>query len=215
MFRLSSLAHLRASARALICAVVLLAVSVPALAARTVLVFGDSLSAGYGIRQDAAWPNLLGQRLAARGFDYSVVNASISGETTSGGRSRLDAALERHRPTVLILALGSNDGLRGLPVRTVRDNLNAMIDSAQKHKVRVLLLPQHLPPNYGPYADDFAAVFPAVAKARKVALGDYLLADIATELRYFQADQLHPTAEAQPILLDTVWRRLEPLLKGR
>ena len=97
----------------------------------------------------------------------------------------------------------------------MRDNLEAMIDSAQKRKVRVLLLPQHLPPNYGPYADDFAAVFPAVAKARKVVLGDYLLADIATDLRLFQADQLHPTAEAQPILLDTVWRRLEPLLKAR
>ena len=183
------------------------------LAAPTLLVFGDSLSAGYGIRQDAAWPSLLGQRLAARGFDYSVVNASISGETTSGGRTRLDAALTRHKPALLIIALGSNDGLRGLPVRTVRENLEAMIASAQKHKARVLLLPQRLPPNYGPYADEFAAVFPAVAKARKVALGDYLLTEIATDLRYFQADQLHPTAEAQPILLDTVWRRLEPLLK--
>ena len=191
----------------------LLTTAPAALAARTILVFGDSLSAGYGIPQDAAWPSLLTKRLQERKLDYSVVNASISGETTSGGRSRLDAALERHRPTVLILALGSNDGLRGLPVRTVRDNLNAMIDSAQKHKVRVLLLPQHLPPNYGPYADDFAAVFPAVAKARKVALGDYLLADIATELRYFQADQLHPTAQAQPRLLDNVWAGLEPLLK--
>ena len=184
-------------------------------AARNILVFGDSLSAGYGIPQDAAWPSLLAKRLKQERLDYSVANASISGETTSGGRSRLDAALERHRPTVLILALGSNDGLRGLPVKTVRDNLEAMIDSAQKRKVRVLLLPQHLPPNYGPYADDFAAVFPAVAKARKVVLGDYLLADIATDLRLFQADQLHPTAEAQPILLDTVWRRLEPLLKAR
>ena len=183
------------------------------LASPTLLVFGDSLSAGYGIRQDAAWPSLLGQRLAARGFDYSVVNASISGETTSGGRTRLDAALTRHKPALLIIALGSNDGLRGLPVRTVRENLEAMIASAQKHKARVLLLPQRLPPNYGPYADEFAAVFPAVAKARKVALGDYLLTEIATDLRYFQADQLHPTAEAQPILLDTVWRRLEPLLK--
>ena len=175
-FPLSSL--VRSLMLAMVLAVLACSVSTT-WAAGNILVFGDSLSAGYGIRQDAAWPNLLGQRLAARGFDYSVVNASISGETTSGGRSRLDAALERHRPTVLILALGSNDGLRGLPVRTVRDNLNAMIDSAQKHKVRVLLLPQHLPPNYGPYADDFAAVFPAVAKARKVALGDYLLADIA------------------------------------
>ena len=184
-----------------------------ALAARTLLVFGDSLSAGYGIRQDAAWPSLLGQRLAARGFDYNVVNASISGETTSGGRSRIDAALARHKPTLLIIALGSNDGLRGLPVKTMRDNLDAMIASAHKQKVRILLLPQRLPPNFGPYADEFAAVFPAIAKAHKITLGDYLLTEIATDLRYFQADQLHPTAEAQPILLDTVWRRLEPLLK--
>ena len=177
------------------------------------LVFGDSLSAGYGIRQDAAWPALLGKRLSERGFDYSVVNASISGETSSGGRSRLDAALTRHKPQLIIIALGSNDGLRGLPPSTLRENLEAMISSAQKHKARLLLLPARLPPNYGPYADDFAAVFPAVAKARKVALGDYLLADIATDLKYFQPDQLHPTAEAQPILLETVWRRLEPLLK--
>ena len=189
------------------------ALALPAHAARTVLVFGDSLSAGYGIRQDAAWPALLGKRLSERGFDYSVVNASISGETSSGGRSRLDAALTRHKPQLIIIALGSNDGLRGLPVSTLRENLEAMISSAQKHKVRLLLLPARLPPNYGPYADDFAAVFPAVAKARKVALGDYLLADIATDLKYFQPDQLHPTAEAQPILLETVWRRLEPLLK--
>ena len=213
MFRLSSLAQCRALALALLVVGAALALAVPAHAARTILVLGDSLSAGYGIRQDAAWPALLGQRLTARGFDYSVVNASISGETTSGGRSRLDAALARHKPAVLIIALGSNDGLRGLPLPSVRENLEAMLASAQQHKARVLLLPQRLPPNYGPYADEFAALFPAVAKARKVTLGDYLLGTIATDLRYFQADQLHPTAEAQPLLLDTVWRRLEPLLK--
>ena len=182
-------------------------------AARNILVFGDSLSAGYGIPQEAAWPSLLAKRLEQKRLDYSVTNASISGETTSGGRSRLDAALERHRPTVLILALGSNDGLRGLPVRTVRDNLNAMIDSAQKHKVRVLLLPQHLPPNYGPYATQFHEAFAAVAKEKKTALVDFLLDGVATRPELFQADNLHPTAEAQPMLLDTVWQGLAPLLK--
>lgn len=213
MFRLSSLAHLRASARALICAVVLLAVSVPALAARTVLVFGDSLSAGYGIRQDAAWPNLLGQRLAARGFDYSVVNASISGETTSGGRARLKEALEKHSPVIVVIALGSNDGLRGLPVATMRENLLAMTDAAQQRKARVLIVGQRLPPNYGPYANQFHQVFGEIAKARKTAFVDFLLDGIALTPVLFQPDNLHPTAEAQPRILENVWRGLEPLLK--
>ena len=213
MFRLSSLAHLRASARALICAVVLLAVSVPALAARTVLVFGDSLSAGYGIRQDAAWPNLLGQRLAARGVDYSVVNASISGETSSGGLSRLPAAITRHSPRIVVIALGSNDGLRGLPIATLNNNLGAMVDMALKANARVLLVGQRLPPNYGAYAAEFERTFAEIAKSRRIARVNFLLEGIAARRELFQADNLHPTAEAQPILMETVWKALEPLLK--
>ena len=152
--------------------------------------------------------------ISARGFDYSVVNASISGETTSGGRSRLDAVLERHRPTVLILALGSNDGLRGLPVRTVRDNLNAMIDSAQKHKVLVLLLPQHLPPNYGPrYTREFAAVYDEVARNRKLPLVPSLIAGFGADRSMFQPDAIHPVAAAQPRMLSVVKPALQPLLK--
>lgn len=184
-----------------------------AQAARTVLVLGDSLSAGYGIRQDAAWPALLAQRLQQRNLEYSVVNASISGETSSGGLSRIGPLLERHAPAVVIIALGSNDGLRGLPLPTLRDNLAAMATAAQKRKARVLIVGQRLPPNYGPYAEQFHAVFGDVARARKAALVDFLLDGVATEPALFQADRLHPTAEAQPRLLDNVWQGLAPLLK--
>jgi len=208
MFRVS----LPRLARAGLCAALLLLTPL-AQAARTVLVLGDSLSAGYGIRQDAAWPALLAQRLQQRNLEYSVVNASISGETSSGGLSRIGPLLERHAPAVVIIALGSNDGLRGLPLPTLRDNLEAMATAAQKRKARVLIVGQRLPPNYGPYAEQFHAVFGDVARARKVALVDFLLDGVATEPALFQADRLHPTAEAQPRLLDNVWRGLAPLLK--
>ena len=184
-----------------------------ALAARTILVFGDSLSAGYGISGESAWPSLLARRLQEKGIDYSVVNASISGETTSGGRSRLDDALNKHTPDIVIIALGSNDGLRGLPIATLRDNLLAMTDTAQKRKARALIVGQRLPPNYGPYAEQFRRVFAEVATARKAALVDFLLDGVALTPELFQPDNLHPTAAAQPRLLDNVWRGLEPLLK--
>lgn len=208
MFRVS----LPRLARAGLCAALLLLTPL-AQAARTVLVLGDSLSAGYGIRQDAAWPALLAQRLQQRNLEYSVVNASISGETSSGGLSRIGPLLERHAPAVVIIALGSNDGLRGLPLPTLRDNLEAMATAAQKRKARVLIVGQRLPPNYGPYAEQFHAVFGDVARARKAALVDFLLDGVATEPALFQADRLHPTAEAQPRLLDNVWQGLVPLLK--
>ena len=184
-----------------------------AQAARNILVFGDSLSAGYGLAQEAAWPSLLNKRLQEKRLDYSVVNASISGETTSGGRSRLDAALATHKPAVVIIALGANDGLRGLPIATTRANLTAMTESAQKAKARVLIVGMRIPPNYGAYADQFHAVFGEVSKARKTALVDFLLEGVAMQPKLFQADNLHPTAEAQPRLLDNVWKGLEPLLK--
>ncbi|MBK7674914.1 MAG: arylesterase [Candidatus Accumulibacter sp.] len=182
-------------------------------AAGTILVFGDSLSAGYGIRQDAAWPALLARRLQEKRLDYSVVNASISGETTSGGRIRIEAALARHSPRVVIVALGANDGLRGLPVAQVRDNLTAIVASAQKKNARVLLVGQRIPPNYGQYALQFHQVFGEVARARQTALVDFLLDGVATQAELFQADNLHPTAEAQTLLLDNIWRGLAPLLK--
>jgi acyl-CoA thioesterase-1 len=184
-----------------------------AQAARTILVFGDSLSAGYGIRQDAAWPALLARRLQEKKLDYNVVNASISGETTSGGRARIDAALARHSPQIVIIALGANDGLRGLPIATMRNNLTAIAGSAQKKKAQVLIVGQRLPPNYGNYAIEFHKVFGEVAKTRKTALVNFLLDGVATRAELFQADNLHPTAEAQPRLLDNVWQGLAPLLK--
>jgi acyl-CoA thioesterase-1 len=163
--------------------------------------------------QEAAWPTLLGQRLKEKKLDYSVVNASISGETTSGGRARIEAALAQHAPQIVIVALGANDGLRGLPLSVMRDNLAAITASAQKRKAQVLIVGQRLPPNYGAYATQFYNTFGEVAKSKKTALVDFLLDGVATQPELFQADNLHPTAEAQPHLRDNVWRGLAPLLK--
>lgn len=184
-----------------------------ALAAKTILVVGDSLSAGYGLRPEQAWPSLLAGRLAEQRLDYSVVNLSVSGETTAGGRSRLAPALQAHRPAVVVIALGANDGLRGLTLGQMRDNLDAMIAAAQKAGARVLLAGMRLPPNYGPYADEFQTTFADLAQARKTALLPFLLEPVASRPELFQPDNLHPTAEAQPLILEHVWAALAPLLK--
>jgi acyl-CoA thioesterase-1 len=193
--------------------VALLCSTTPVLAARTILVMGDSLSAGYGIRPEQAWPSLLATRLTEKRLDYSVANLSISGETTAGGRSRLPEALRRHQPAVVVIALGANDGLRGLPLAQMRDNLAAMLEAAQAAGARTLLIGMHLPPNYGPYASEFARSFADTAKRRPSAMLDFLLAPVAANPAYFLADNLHPTADAQPLLLDHVWPALRPLLK--
>jgi acyl-CoA thioesterase-1 len=185
----------------------------PALAARTILVMGDSLSAGYGIRPEQAWPALLGKRLAEKRLDYSVANLSISGETTAGGRSRLAQALNAHHPAIVIIALGANDGLRGLPLTQMRDNLNAMVDASRAAGAKVLLAGMRLPPNYGPYANDFFASFKTLAQARKAPLVDFLLEPLGARQDLFQSDNLHPLAEAQPMILDHVWPAILPLLK--
>ncbi len=174
---------------------------------------GDSLSAGYGIRPELAWPSLLGKRLSERSMDYTVANLSISGETTAGGRSRLNPALDQHKPAIVILALGANDGLRGLPLKQMQENLNAMIDMAQKRGAKVLLAGIRLPPNYGPYASDFYASFADISRSKKTTLLPFLLEPIASQGSFFQADNLHPTAEAQPLIMDHVWLSLRPLLK--
>ena len=174
---------------------------------------GDSLSAGYGIRQEQAWPALLDKRLAEKQLDYSVANLSISGETTAGGRARLQPALQQHKPAVVIIALGANDGLRGLHLNQMRDNLNAMVVAAQKSGAKVLLAGIRLPPNYGPYATEFYASFGEIARSKKTALLPFLLEPIASRTGFFQADNLHPTAEAQPLILDHIWPALLPLLK--
>ncbi|MCL2636474.1 MAG: arylesterase [Betaproteobacteria bacterium] len=184
-----------------------------ALAAKTILVVGDSLSAGYGLRPEQAWPSLLAGRLAERKLDYKVVNLSVSGETTAGGRSRLMPALQAHRPAVVVIALGANDGLRGLALGQMHGNLDAMIAAAQKTGARVLLAGMRLPPNYGPYADEFTATFADLARARKTALLPFLLEPLASRPELFQPDNLHPTAAAQPLILDHVWAALAPLLR--
>ena len=191
----------------------LLCSSPAAFAGKTILVIGDSLSAGYGIRPEQAWPALLGKRLAEKRFDYSVANLSISGETTAGGRSRLPAALKQHQPAIVIIALGANDGLRGLPLAQMRDNLQAMNDAARKAGARVMLVGMRLPPNYGPYAAEFQRSYAELAASGKSTLLPFLLEPVAARAAYFQADNLHPTAAAQPLILDHVWASLLPLLK--
>ncbi len=177
------------------------------------LVVGDSLSAGYGIPSEQAWPSLLARRLSEQGYDYTVRNVSISGETTAGGRSRLPALLDQYRPRIVILALGANDGLRGLSLSQMDMNLRAMIADTQRIGARVLLVGMRLPPNYGPYAEAFAERFDDLSKESRIPLLPFLLAPIAEKRQFFQADQLHPTADAQPQLLNHLWPSLQPLLK--
>jgi acyl-CoA thioesterase-1 len=180
------------------------------------LVLGDSLSAEYGLSRGTGWVQLLADRLRNSGSDYRVVNASISGETTSGGRTRLPALLKEHRPRIIVLELGANDGLRGLPINVMRDNLQAMIRQGQAAGARVLLVGLRVPPNYGrEYAERFAGTFAALARELKVPLVPFLLEGFAESFELFQADRIHPTAEAQPRILDNVWPFLVPLLGER
>jgi acyl-CoA thioesterase-1 len=183
--------------------------------AATILVWGDSLSAGYGLRPKEDWPTLLQTRLAREGFRHNVINASVSGETSAGGRSRLPAALERHKPDLLILELGANDGLRGLHPELMADNLAAMIRAAHGKGAKVLLVGMQLPPNYGPaYTRRFHQAFIDIAKEHKVPLVPFLLDGFADKRDLFQPDGIHPTAEAQALIVDTVWKQLRALLKG-
>lgn len=182
--------------------------------APSILVVGDSLSAGYGIELRDGWVTLLQQRLSKQGYPHAVVNASISGDTTSGGRTRLAAALKRHRPEIVILELGGNDGLRGLSLRETRANLEAMVKTAQTAGARVLLVGIHLPPNYGPeYTGKFHAIYRDLAHAYDLAFVPFLLEGVALVPGLMQPDGIHPRAAAQPRLLDNVWPYLEPLLK--
>lgn len=177
------------------------------------LVLGDSLSAEYGLPRGAGWVQLLSDRLQQNGSDYTVANASISGETTSGGRTRLPSLLKEHRPRIVILQLGANDGLRGLPIPVMQDNLAAMIKASQASGARVVLVGIRIPPNYGrDYSERFFASFPALAKQYKVALAPFLFDGFADSLELFQQDRIHPTAQAQPKMLDNVWPAVRPLL---
>lgn len=186
-------------------------------APRTILVVGDSLSAEYGLKRGSGWIALLEQRLQAEQVPATVVNASISGDTTSGGRSRLGALLAQHRPTHVIIELGANDALRGLPLQLTEDNLNQMTQAAQKAGARVLLVGMQVPPNYGQtHAARFAALYVSVAKRNKAALVPFLLKGIADRpdsTGLFQSDRIHPREEAHPIMLANVWPELRKLLK--
>ena len=185
-----------------------------ALPQQSILVFGDSLSAAYGIAQARGWVALLADRLKRERADYNVVNASISGETSSGGAARLQKALQQHKPAVVVLALGANDGLRGLPVAQMRQNLSTMIEQSQKAGARVVLVGMKLPPNYGPdYTRAFESAFAELARRHRTALVPFLLEDIAEKQDFFQPDRVHPTEAAQPLILERVWAELRPLLK--
>ena len=182
-------------------------------ASKTVLVFGDSLSAEYGLTRGSGWVTLLENRLKTEKVEVSIVNASISGETTSGGKARLPSLLEQHRPSVVIIELGGNDGLRGLPIAATEANLNAMIEASQKANAKVLLVGMQIPPNYGrDYAEKFAAMYRKIAKNKKTILVPFLLEGVADQQELFQADRIHPTAAAQPIMLNNVWPHVKTLL---
>jgi len=183
-------------------------------ASKTILVLGDSLSAEYGLERGAGWVRLLEQRLKNERIDAQIVNASISGETTSGGRSRLPALLKEHDPDVVVIELGGNDGLRGLPVRSAQANLREMIHAAQSSGARVLLLGMQIPPNYGrAYTEQFTKMYARLARDMKVTLVPFFLDQVADRPDLFQADRIHPTAEAQPVMLNNVWPKLETLLR--
>jgi acyl-CoA thioesterase-1 len=194
----------------------LLAAAVAHSAPKTVLVLGDSLSAEYGLARGAGWVALMENRLKNEHVDAAIVNASISGETTSGGRVRLPALLAQYHPALLLIELGANDGLRGLPVAAAETNLRAMVEMAHKAGARVLLVGMRMPPNYGrAYTDSFFAMYARVAKESKTALVPFMLEGVAQKPEWFQSDRLHPVAQAHPIILSNIYPALLPLLKGR
>ena len=185
------------------------------VAAPTILVMGDSISAAYGIQREQGWVALLSERVTTLNPDARVVNASVSGETTGGGLARLPAALDAHDPDVVVIELGGNDALRGYPVKTIRENLSRMVELAENGEREVVVVGMQIPPNYGPrYTQAFRDVFGEVADAYGVLLVPFLLQDVALEPGMMQDDGIHPTAAAQPLLLDTFWELAEPVLSG-
>ncbi|HET9048496.1 MAG TPA: arylesterase [Chiayiivirga sp.] len=190
-----------------------MSMALAATPSRTVLVMGDSLSAAYGLAPEHGWVALIRERLKAEKPDWRVVNASVSGETTGGGAARFAAALDEHRPAVVVLELGANDALRGLPLDQAQTHLQTMIDQARAIGAKVLLVGIEIPPNYGPdYTAALQAMYRKLAADNALAFLPFLLEPIAADLANFQADGLHPTARAQPAVRDHVWKSLEPLL---
>ena len=180
--------------------------AVPSVYGQTLLVVGDSISAAYGLEMERGWVALLQQRLTARGLSYQVVNASISGDTSAGGRNRLPALLQQHQPSVVVIELGGNDGLRGLPLANLQANLRAMVQLAKQQDAQVVLLGMRIPPNYGArYTEGFYQVFQKVAEQESVPVVDFFLENVGGVPGMVQADGIHPTEQAQPILLDNAW----------
>jgi acyl-CoA thioesterase-1 len=185
-------------------------------APKTVLVVGDSLSAEYGLARGAGWVALLEQKLKSEKIDASIVNASISGETTSGGRVRLPALLNAHKPDIVVIELGANDGLRGLPVDAAARNLREMIAMSQKQQAKVMLVGMRMPPNYGrAYTERFFGMYGALSKEFKAPLVPFMLEGVADKPALFQADRLHPSAQAHPIILNNIWPTFSNLIKTR
>ena len=190
--------------------------ALPAHAERTLLVFGDSLSAAYGLAPQQGWVALLEQRIAQQKLDWKVVNASVSGETTAGGLRRLPQDLKRHKPDAVLIELGANDALRGQPIAGIRSNLEEMVRLVRRARAEPVLLGIMIPPNYGiDYAAEFRKLYPALAKREALPLVPFLLAGLVEDPGNFQPDQLHPTAAAEPRVLDNVWPVIEPLLRKR
>lgn len=183
------------------------------IAAPKILVFGDSLSAEYGLKRGSGWVKLLEDQLKKEGFPHTVMNASISGETTAGGLTRLPALLKKHSPSIVILELGANDGLRGLPIRETRTNLDKMMQAASSIGAKILLVGIQIPPNYGrDYTQRFYGLFHQLAKERQTPLVPFLLDGIAENRAMFQADEIHPNEQAQPRMFQNVWSVLKPML---
>ena len=183
-------------------------------ASKTILVLGDSLSAEYGLARGEGWVSLLEKQLAAKNINAQVINASISGETTVGGKTRLPSLMEKYHPDIVIIELGGNDALRGLSLKASEDNFLAMISTAKKDKASIVLTGMQIPPNYGKeYAQKFFSLYAKLATEQKIVLVPFLLEGIANSNDFFQADRIHPVAKAHPVILNNVWQHLYPLLR--
>ena len=202
--------------RALFLVFACLTTTIASGAQTTVLVVGDSLSAGYGLNTGESWVSLLQQRLDAEGYGYRVVNASISGDTSRGGKARLPRAVKVHKPAVVIIELGGNDGLRGIPIPEMRKNLESMVETAQQAGAQIVLVPMRIPTNYGPaYTQKFEQVYQDLIDSYNLPNAKFILDNVATKPELMQADGIHPNAEAQSIMLGNIWPALEALLKQK
>ena len=181
--------------------------------ATTIMIYGDSLSAGYGLPQETGWVSMLKKQLKKQQSVYQVINASISGETTLGGLNRIEQELKRYHPNIVIVELGANDGLRGMPIKTIHDNLEAIVKACKQNKASILLVGVRLPPNYGAtYTQKFSAIYQQIAKRHELRLVPFLLAGFGDKPEYFQEDKMHPNKNAQEKILTNVWKVLHKMI---